>query len=110
MFSPGDRVILSYNYCRSCTTCEDGHLAYYEHMVALNFGGSRLDGTTTTKTMNSESLYRNFFGQSSFARLAVVNMSCLVKVPESTSPPLDILSPLGCGFQTGAGVVMNTLK
>jgi aryl-alcohol dehydrogenase len=32
----------------------------------------------------------------------------LVKV--SKNLPLDVLSPLGCGLQTGAGTVMNSLK
>lgn len=32
----------------------------------------------------------------------------LVKVPEDL--PLEVLAPLGCGMQTGAGTVMNSLK
>jgi len=50
-----------------------------------------------------------FFGQSSFASLAivkecsVVNVSGLVKSDEE----LKMLSPMGCGFQTGVGTIDN---
>ena len=76
-------------------------------MVKLNFGGTRLDGSFTTHTSDGTPVNSNFFGQSSFSRLAIVNASCLVKVPRDTSLP--ILAPLGCGMQTGAGTILNTL-
>jgi len=38
----------------------------------------------------------------------LVSDRSVVKVPNDV--PLEILSPLGCGIQTGAGAVMNTLK
>lgn len=50
----------------------------------------------------------HFFGQSSFARFAVVAERSLVKV--DSAAPLDLLAPLGCGVQTGAGAVWNVLK
>ena len=49
----------------------------------------------------------HFFGQSSFATHALVTERNLVKVPKSL--PLELLTPLGCGLQTGAGTVMNSL-
>jgi aryl-alcohol dehydrogenase len=48
-----------------------------------------------------------FFGQSSFATHAVAPARCLVRVDRDL--PLEILGPLGCGVQTGAGAVMRTL-
>lgn len=48
-----------------------------------------------------------FFGQSSFARHTLAHMSSCVKVPASTD--LALFAPLGCGMQTGAGAVLNTL-
>lgn len=36
-----------------------------------------------------------------------MHKSCLVKVPQETD--LALMAPLGCGVQTGAGSVMNTL-
>ena len=50
----------------------------------------------------------HFFGQSSFATHSLATERNLVKV--SKDLPLEVLSPLGCGLQTGAGTVMNSLK
>jgi Zn-dependent alcohol dehydrogenase len=41
-----------------------------------------------------------FFAQTSFASHAIANASNVVKV--SRDLPLELLGPLGCGFQTGA--------
>ncbi|KAJ9104941.1 hypothetical protein QFC19_003736 [Naganishia cerealis] len=54
------------------------------------------------------SVYGAFFGQSSLARMALVNESSCVKVPDDTD--LETLAPLGCGLMTGAGAVINRLK
>jgi Zn-dependent alcohol dehydrogenase len=37
-----------------------------------------------------------------------VHRKCIVKVPQDT--PLDLFAPLGCGLQTGAGSIFNTLN
>ena len=50
----------------------------------------------------------HFFGQSSFATHALATKRNLVKVTKDL--PLELLAPLGCGIQTGAGTVMNSLK
>ena len=50
---------------------------------------------------------RTFFHQSSFATHAIANEQNTVKV--SKKAPLELLGPLGCGIQTGAGAVMNAL-
>ncbi len=50
----------------------------------------------------------SFFSQSSLAYHAVVHSNSLVKVPDEF--PLKLAGPLGCGIQTGAGVVLNCLK
>jgi aryl-alcohol dehydrogenase len=50
----------------------------------------------------------HFFGQSSFAAYALATKQNLVKVPKDL--PLELLAPLGCGIQTGAGTVLNSLK
>lgn len=58
---------------------------------------------------NKEGYGGSYFGQSSFASLtpvkqsSVVNVSVLVHNEEE----LKMYSPLGCGFQTGAGAVTN---
>jgi len=43
----------------------------------------------------------HFFGQSSFAKVAVVNENCVVKVAKDV--PLKLVAVLGCGIMTGAG-------
>ena len=48
-----------------------------------------------------------FFGQSSFAEFALANRRNVVRVRKDA--PLEILGPLGCGLQTGAGAVLNSL-
>jgi aryl-alcohol dehydrogenase len=50
----------------------------------------------------------HFFGQSSFATHSLATERNLVKV--SKDLPLALLAPLGCGLQTGAGTVINSLK
>ncbi|EXJ86298.1 hypothetical protein A1O1_06668 [Capronia coronata CBS 617.96] len=103
----GDKVLLSYNTCGKCVECNSGHPAYCHLMVPLNFGGKRLDNSTPVSLKTGEHVHSNFFGQSSFARQAVVSSRSVVKVPQST--PLELFAPLGCGLQTGAGAVFNSL-
>jgi aryl-alcohol dehydrogenase len=56
----------------------------------------------------SETVYGSFFGQSTFGTHALVNERSVAKVPSDV--PIEILSPMGCGIQTGAGGVINTLQ
>ena len=104
---PGDHVALSWTCCGACPSCKSGNDPYCESFLPLNFGGARPDGTTTLKK-GDQVVHGNFFGQSSFAELALADERNVVKVPEDI--PLEILGPLGCGIQTGAGAVMNSLR
>jgi aryl-alcohol dehydrogenase len=105
---PGDHVLLSFTSCGRCVNCRDGHPAYCLTWLPLNLlGGARADGSATLRR-DGAALGSHFFGQSSFARLAVVDERSLVRVPEGA--PLDLLAPLGCGVQTGFGAVMNVLR
>lgn len=53
-----------------------------------------------------------FFGQSSFASLSVVKECSVVNATSlvSSKEELQLLSPLGCGIQTGAGTVINVAQ
>lgn len=106
----GDHVVLTYMWCGHCKPCLQGDLTYCEHFYALNFSGAREDGSTSTYTTDntSEQVHDHFFGQSSFSTFALVHERNVVKVPSDAS--LELLGPLGCGIQTGAGAVMNALK
>jgi len=103
----GDHVVLSYNSCGTCNNCLAGMPFYCVSFTALNYGGSRGDGTMPL-SKDGAPLYGCFFGQSSFASHALVTERNAVKVPDDI--PLELLGPLGCGFQTGAGTVINALK
>ncbi|KAH6982451.1 alcohol dehydrogenase [Ilyonectria destructans] len=108
---PGDKVILSYSYCGiQGQMCTHNHEPYCHSLLKLNFGGVRADGTSALKLPSdgTSGLHGHFFGQSSFSRHAIVSAASLVKVPPDT--PLDLFAPLGCGLQTGAGAVLNTLN
>lgn len=73
----------------------------------MNFGGRRQDGSQPLSLADGTSLFSAFFGQSSFSKIAVVSGRTIVRVPPSTD--LSLFAPLGCGIQTGAGTVLNTL-
>ncbi|KAK0657818.1 chaperonin 10-like protein [Cercophora newfieldiana] len=106
--SPGDLVLLSFSHCESCRECTSGHPAYCHHFNDRNFGGSRADGShSTLSAAGGTPMYSTFFGQSSFAKHTLVHKSSVVKVPPGTD--LNLFAPLGCGMQTGAGAVLNTL-
>ncbi len=100
----GDHVVLSYQSCGRCRQCRTGHPAYCRSLSELNFGFQRRDGSNA---LSCSGVRGHFFGQSSFATHALATERNLVKVPKNI--PLEILAPLGCGLQTGAGTVMNSL-
>jgi aryl-alcohol dehydrogenase len=101
----GDPVVLSYQSCGHCRPCRSGNPAHCQYGYEVNFGFQRLDGSNA---LSRSGVRGHFFGQSSFATLSLATERNLVKV--SRDLPLEILSPLGCGLQTGAGTVMNSLK
>lgn len=103
---PGDHVVLSFVYCGHCANCRQGLPAYCTQSVMGTFGGVRPDGTTTL-SKNGEKIHGNFFGQSSLATYALTYENNVVKVRPDA--PLEMLGPLGCGVQTGAGAVINSL-
>ncbi|GAB4424595.1 MAG: NAD(P)-dependent alcohol dehydrogenase [Chloroflexi bacterium OHK40] len=103
----GDHVVLSYNSCAKCQNCKEGHYGYCNELFGYNFGASRPDGSPTL-SHNGEVVHGSFFGQSSFATYALAYERNVVKVPRNA--PLELLGPLGCGLQTGAGAVINALR
>jgi len=104
-FTRGDHVALSYQSCGACRECRKGRPAHCERFYDLNFGFMRPDGGNA---LQGSGVRGHFFGQSSFATHALATERNLVKVDKKL--PLDLLAPLGCGFQTGAGTIMNTLN
>jgi aryl-alcohol dehydrogenase len=105
---PGDHVVLSAAYCTHCKQCRAGRVAYCENLFAQDFGGRRTDGSTALTDADGTSISSHFFGQSSFGSRANVVESSVI--PVATDVPLEVLAPLGCGMQTGAGSVLNELR
>lgn len=103
---PGDSVVLSANSCGVCDQCLTGRPAYCADFFGRNFSGTRPDGSTALA--NGEEVSSHFFGQSSFATHVNVAVRSVVKVDNDL--PLELLGPLGCGLQTGAGAVINSLE
>jgi aryl-alcohol dehydrogenase len=104
----GDHVLASFSSCGECPECLAGRPAYCRHFHARNlFGGSRPDGSATILG-EGEPVHGHFFGQSAFARHALIHERGLVKV--SADAPLSTLAPLGCGIQTGAGAILTVLR
>ena len=103
---PGDHVVLSFASCGQCRNCLQGRPAACSNFLARNFAGVRPDGSPTL-TQNGAPLSGAYFSQSSFATYALANESNVVRVPNEV--PLELLGPLGCGIQTGAGAVLNSL-
>jgi aryl-alcohol dehydrogenase len=104
---PGDHVVMTYNSCGSCPSCEDHASSYCHEFFPRNFFATRPDGTSAI-SQNGDSIHGNFFGQSSFATHSLCHEANVVKV--SADLPLELLGPLACGIQTGAGAVMNSLQ
>lgn len=105
-FSPGDRVLFSFGYCGTCENCRSGHPYACLENRRLNFSGEHFDGGHRLH-FGGRSVSA-FFGQGAFAEYAVVHRNNLIPAP--TDLPLELLAPLGCGIQTGAGAVLNYLK
>lgn len=104
---PGDHVVMSCNSCGHCDTCQTGKPMYCRHFFKANFGFARMDGTPTMHK-GSDVVHGAFFNQSSFATYALGTERSVVKIPSDV--PLEIMGPLGCGVQTGAGAVINSLR
>jgi len=103
----GDQVVLSFASCGTCARCRRGTPAYCVRFGQLNSSGARPDGSTVLR-QDGTPVWSSFFGQSSFARHTVVARRNVVVVP----PGIDLRSaaPMGCGFQTGAGAVVNVMR
>jgi aryl-alcohol dehydrogenase len=106
---PGDHVALSFLHCGRCRPCLDGSPASCANFNAINFAGQRPDGSHALSLPNGgATLHDRFFAQSSFGTFAIANEANTVKVRDDA--PLELLGPLGCSIQTGAGTVLRVLR
>lgn len=104
----GEEVVIGFSSCGACPRCAEHLPSYCQSFVPLNYAGMRLEDGSTAYASGGEKVTSHFFGQSSFSALTVTRARNVVKV-DTAKVPLALLGPLGCGFQTGAGGVMNSL-
>lgn len=103
-----DHVVMSFNSCGQCHGCAHGHPASCSQFLSLNFAGVRVADGSTPLAQDEQPIHGVFFGQSSFATYAIAREINTVTV--ASDLPLPLLGPLGCGIQTGAGAVINSIK
>jgi aryl-alcohol dehydrogenase len=104
---PGDHVVLTGDSCGACPTCAAGNPAYCDRMAELNFIDGRAGEPGSFRNGAGREIHGHFFGQSSFSNYAIASERNSIPVPKYA--PLEILGVLGCGVQTGAGAIMNSL-
>ncbi|WP_329141688.1 alcohol dehydrogenase catalytic domain-containing protein [Streptomyces sp. NBC_00670] len=102
----GDHVVLSFDSCGHCAHCRGAAAAYCDSFAPLNLFGGRQEHAARFTDAAGGALAPRWFGQSAFAGFALVLARNAVRVDPSL--PLELLGPLGCGFLTGAGAVLNT--
>ncbi|KAK4175806.1 chaperonin 10-like protein [Triangularia setosa] len=110
--SIGDSVLLSFTSCDKCHHCSaQSPTTKCKLMPPLNLSCARHDGTTGYTALDGTPVSGHFFGQSSFAKIAVVHELSIVKLPQvMKEEEMALYAPMGCGYQTGAGTIMNVLK
>ena len=105
-FAPGDHVILSYWTCGKCDKCLAGHAGQCRNYTKGDFMGVRPDGDYNFSKDGHP--ISNMLNQSSFATATVVEQRNAIKVDKDLD--LRKLGPLGCGYVTGSGTVLNALQ
>jgi Zn-dependent alcohol dehydrogenase len=124
----GDPVLLSFFTCGSCDNCTNGKPARCWNFIDCNFSAKRYhDKSVHARYPTGQPVSAGFFGHSSFAKLSVVAEQCITKYPYEDVENMGLyaaVSPIyckirsnadhclkgGCGFQTGAGAILNQLK
>ncbi|EXJ87483.1 hypothetical protein A1O3_04443 [Capronia epimyces CBS 606.96] len=105
-FKPDEPVLLSFTGCGTCRRCSEGHPCFCTVRTNKHLGGEA--GVFRT-AQEGQGVHGLFFGQSSFANYtivkqgAAVNVSGLVKDEDD----LRLFAAIVCGFQTGAGSIIN---
>src|SRR5436190_21371769 len=105
--TPGDPVVISFPWCGECEPCHADRISYCTQGRALKSGGKRADGSAPM-SRDGQPVYSCFFQQSSFATFALAPAKDVVKLRRDA--PIEMLGPLGCGLQTGAGAVLNVMQ
>ncbi|KAJ5148319.1 hypothetical protein N7526_001671 [Penicillium atrosanguineum] len=104
-----DMVCLSFNSCGKCRACENGECGSCPRMTDINFLNTvRGPGSSPISLIDGTPVHGQFFGQSSLSRMAVVAETSVVQV-DARPEEMPFIAPLGCGYLTGSGTVLNVL-
>jgi aryl-alcohol dehydrogenase len=106
--TPGDHVALSFDSCGFCLACLGGHPAQCDTFTPRNLSGLREDGSTGAHGTDGRPVSSRWFGQSSFATHCLATARNAVRVDPALR--LELLGPLGCGIQTGAGAILVAMR
>lgn len=103
---------MSFSACKSCEPCHRGHPAHCFNFNAINFEVVPENYAFKEEQSSNEDgydIYGKFFGQSSFSSWSIVREDSVINVSDTvhTKEELQLLSPLGCGIQTGTGAIIN---
>lgn len=104
----GDHVVLSFDSCGECENCVAGVPAYCDQFMFRNLTGRNVDFSTCVTDADGHDVSARWFGQSSFATHCIATERNVVVVDRSL--PLEVMGPLGCGIQTGAGSIAVAMK
>lgn len=106
-----DTVCLSFHSCGKCRACKTGECGSCPGMTEINFLSTSRNGAPLSpiSLLDGTSVHGQFFGQSSLSRMAVVVEKSVIKV-DARPEEMPFLAPLGCGYLTGSGTVLNVLK
>lgn len=109
-YNEGDLVILSAASCQNCFYCSKGHPAYCSSHAAVTLHANEPNFVLASDT--SKVIGGGYFGQSSFATLSPVKVSCAANVTTmlKDAEELHLYAPLGCGIMTGAGSITHVGK
>jgi Zn-dependent alcohol dehydrogenase len=105
---PGDPVLLSFDSCGECHFCKTGHPSYCSQFD-INFSGEKTFRSATVAQDAEPDIAGSFFGQSSFSNLTIAKPRSVVNVKGMVQhdDELKLFAPLGCGYQTGSGAIVN---
>lgn len=109
-YAEGDLVILSAASCQDCHYCNTGHPAYCANHAAVTLHANEPNFVLASDP--SKVIGGGYFGQSSFASITPVKVSCTANVTKliKDAEELKMYAPLGCGIMTGAGSITHVGK
>lgn len=100
-------MILSAASCQDCHYCRTGHPAYCANHAAVTLHANEPNFVLASDP--SKVIGGGYFGQSSFASVTPVKVSCAANVTKliKNAEELKLYAPLGCGIMTGAGSITH---